>query len=39
VSPSSRETIAEMDARSGLGLNDPFEEAIDDALIGEPTGW
>ena len=25
-------TIAEMDARSGPGLNDPFEEAIDDAL-------
>jgi predicted Zn-dependent protease with MMP-like domain len=30
-------TIAEMDARSGLGLNDPFEEAIDDALSSLPA--
>ena len=25
-------SIAQMNARSGRGLNDPFEEAIDDAL-------
>ena len=30
-------TIAEMDARSGPGLNDPFEEAIDDALSSLPA--
>ena len=30
-------TIAEMDARSGPGLNDPFEEAIDDALCSLPA--
>ena len=30
-------TIAEMDARSGPGLNDPFEEAIDDALRSLPA--
>ena len=29
-------TIAEMDARSRPGLNDPFEEAIDDALSSLP---
>ena len=29
-------TIAEMDARSEPGLNDPFEEAIDDALSSLP---
>ncbi|MFZ0904827.1 MAG: metallopeptidase family protein [Mycobacterium sp.] len=29
-------TIAEMDARSGPGLNDPFEAAIDDALSSLP---
>ncbi|MCW2564174.1 MAG: hypothetical protein JWQ31_2734 [Mycobacterium sp.] len=30
-------TIAGMDARSGPGLNDPFEEAIDDALSSLPA--
>ena len=30
-------TIAEMDARSASGLNDPFEEAIDDALNALPA--
>jgi predicted Zn-dependent protease with MMP-like domain len=30
-------TIAEMDARSAPGLNDPFEEAIDDALSSLPA--
>jgi hypothetical protein len=30
-------TIAEMDARSEPGLNDPFEEAIDDALSSLPA--
>src|ERR1700694_4993815 len=30
-------TIAEMDARSRPGLNDPFEEAIDDALSSLPA--
>ena len=30
-------TIAEMDARSGPSLNDPFEEAIDDALSSLPA--
>src|SRR6476646_5935434 len=30
-------TIAEMNARSGPGLNDPFEEAIDDALSSLPA--
>jgi predicted Zn-dependent protease with MMP-like domain len=30
-------TIAEMDARSGPGFNDPFEEAIDDALNSLPA--
>jgi predicted Zn-dependent protease with MMP-like domain len=30
-------TIAEMDARPGPGLNDPFEEAIDDALSSLPA--
>jgi predicted Zn-dependent protease with MMP-like domain len=30
-------TIAEMDARSAPGLNDPFEEAIDDALGSLPA--
>ena len=29
-------TIAEMNARSGPGLDDPFEEAIDDALSSLP---
>jgi predicted Zn-dependent protease with MMP-like domain len=30
-------TIAQMDARSEPGLNDPFEEAIDDALSSLPA--
>ena len=30
-------TIAEMDARSEPGLDDPFEEAIDDALSSLPA--
>jgi hypothetical protein len=30
-------TIAKMDAPSGPGLNDPFEEAIDDALSSLPA--
>ena len=30
-------TIAEMDARSAPGLDDPFEEAIDDALGSLPA--
>src|SRR6201984_2419999 len=30
-------TIAKMDARSAPGLNDPFEEAIDDALSSLPA--
>src|ERR1700745_304625 len=30
-------TIADMDARSAPGLNDPFEEAIDDALSALPA--
>jgi predicted Zn-dependent protease with MMP-like domain len=30
-------TIADMDARSGPGLNDPFDEAIDDALNSLPV--
>jgi predicted Zn-dependent protease with MMP-like domain len=29
--------VAEMDARSEPGLNDPFEEAIDDALSSLPA--
>ena len=30
-------SIAQMNARSGPGLNDPFEEAIDDALSSLPA--
>jgi predicted Zn-dependent protease with MMP-like domain len=30
-------SIAEMEARPGPGLNDPFEEAIDDALSSLPA--